>query len=161
MKRTIIVFALSLCFATSVFAKDIVDTAVANGNFKTLVTALTAAGLVDTLKGPGPFTVFAPTDEAFAKIPEADLKALLKDKAQLSAVLTYHVVAGKVMATDVKTGKVKTVQGSELNVSVNSTKKPYSESITTVKVDNATVIIADIVADNGVIHVIDAVVMPK
>ena len=161
MKRTIIVFALSLCFATSVFAKDIVDTAVANGNFKTLVTALTAAGLVDTLKGPGPFTVFAPTDEAFAKIPEADLKALLKDKAQLSAVLTYHVVAGKVMATDVKTGKVKTVQGSELNVSVNSTKKPYSESITTVKVDNATVVIADIVADNGVIHVIDAVVMPK
>ena len=161
MKRTIIVFALSLCFATSVFAKDIVDTAVANGNFKTLVTALTAAGLVETLKGPGPFTVFAPTDEAFAKIPEADLKALLKDKAQLSAVLTYHVVAGKVMATDVKTGKVKTVQGSELNISVNSTKKPYSESITTVKVDNATVIIADIVADNGVIHVIDAVVMPK
>jgi len=161
MKRTIIVFALSLCFATSVFAKDIVDTAVANGNFKTLVTALTAAGLVDTLKGPGPFTVFAPTDEAFAKIPEADLKALLKDKAQLSAVLTYHVVAGKVMATDVKTGKVKTVQGSELNISVNSTKKPYSETITTVKVDNATVIIADIVADNGVIHVIDAVVMPK
>ena len=161
MKRTIIVFALSLCFATSVFAKDIVDTAVANGNFKTLVTALTAAGLVDTLKGPGPFTVFAPTDEAFAKIPEADLKALLKDKAQLSAVLTYHVVAGKVMAADVKTGKVKTVQGSELNISVNSTKKPYSESITTVKVDNATVIIADIVADNGVIHVIDAVVMPK
>ena len=161
MKKTIIVFALSLCFATSVFAKDIVDTAVANGNFKTLVTALTAAGLVDTLKGPGPFTVFAPTDEAFAKIPEADLKALLKDKAQLSAVLTYHVVAGKVMATDVKTGKVKTVQGSELNISVNSTKKPYSESITTVKVDNATVIIADIVADNGVIHVIDAVVMPK
>ena len=161
MKRTIIVFALSLCFATSVFAKDIVDTAVANGNFKTLVTALTAAGLVDTLKGPGPFTVFAPTDEAFAKIPEADLKALLKDKAQLSAVLTYHVVAGKVMATDVKTGKVKTVQGSELNISVNTTKKPYSESVVTVKVDNSTVIIADIVADNGVIHVIDTVVIPK
>ena len=92
MKRTIIVFALSLCFATSVFAKDIVDTAVANGNFKTLVTALTAAGLVDTLKGPGPFTVFAPTDEAFAKIPEADLKALLKDKAQLSAVLTLSLI---------------------------------------------------------------------
>jgi uncharacterized surface protein with fasciclin (FAS1) repeats len=146
---------------TSVFAKDIVDTAVANGNFKTLVTALTAAGLVDTLKGPGPFTVFAPTDEAFAKIPEADLKALLKDKAQLSAVLTYHVVAGKVMATDVKTGKVKTVQGSELNISVNTTKKPYSESVVTVKVDNSTVIITDIVADNGVIHVIDTVVIPK
>jgi uncharacterized surface protein with fasciclin (FAS1) repeats len=161
MKRTIIVFALSLFFVTSVFAKDIIDTAVANGNFKTLATALTAADLIDTLKGPGPFTVFAPTDKAFAKIPKADLEALLKDKAKLSAVLTYHVVAGKVMAADVKTGKVKTVQGSELNISVNSTKKPYSESITTVKVDNATVIIADIVADNGVIHVIDAVVMPK
>ena len=161
MKRTIMVLALSLCFTTYVFAKDIIDTADANGNFKTLATALTAADLIDTLKGPGPFTVFAPTDKAFAKIPKADLEALLKDKAKLSAVLTYHVVAGKVMAADVKTGKVTTVQGSELNISVNSTKKPYSESITTVKVDNATVIITDIVADNGVIHVIDAVVMPK
>jgi len=161
MKKTIIVSALTLCFATSVFAKDIIDTAVSNGNFKTLATALTAAGLIDTLKGPGPFTVFAPTDEAFAKIPKADLDALLKDKAKLSAVLTYHVVAGKVMAADVKTGKVKTVQGSELNVSVNSSKKPYSESVTTVKVDSATVTKTDITADNGVIHVIDTVVMPK
>jgi len=161
MKKTIIVSALTLCFATSVFAKDIIDTAVSNGNFKTLATALTAAGLIDTLKGPGPFTVFAPTDEAFAKIPKADLDALLKDKAKLSAVLTYHVVAGKVMAADVKTGKVKTVQGSELNVSVNSSKKPYSESVTTVKVDSATVTKTDIAADNGVIHVIDTVVMPK
>jgi len=161
MKKTIIATALTLCFATSVFAKDIIDTAVSNGNFKTLATALTAAGLVDTLKGPGPFTVFAPTDEAFAKIPKADLDALLKDKAKLSAVLTYHVVAGKVMAADVKTGKVKTVQGSELNVSVNSSKKPYSEIVTTVKVDNATVTKTDIAADNGVIHVIDTVVMPK
>lgn len=161
MKKTIIVSALTLCFATSVFAKDIIDTAVSNGNFKTLATALTAAGLIDTLKGPGPFTVFAPTDEAFAKIPKADLDALLKDKAKLSAVLTYHVVAGKVMAADVKTGKVKTVQGSELNVSVNSSRKPYSEDVITVKVDNATVTKTDIAADNGVIHVIDTVVMPK
>jgi uncharacterized surface protein with fasciclin (FAS1) repeats len=161
MKSTIIVFALSLCFATSIFAKDIIDTAVTNGNFKTLASALTAAGLIDTLKGPGPFTVFAPTDKAFAKIPKADLEALLKDREKLSAVLTYHVVAGKVMAKDVKTGKVKTVQGSELSLSVNSTKKSYGKKVVTVKVDNATVIIADVVADNGVIHVIDTVVVPK
>ena len=152
MKKTIIASAILLSFATSVFAEDIVDTAVANGNFKTLATALTEAGLIDTLKGPGPFTVFAPTDEAFAKIPKADLDALLKDKAKLSAVLTYHVVAGKVMAADVKTGKVKTVQGSELNIEVNSSN---------VKVDNATITKTDIVTDNGVIHVIDTVVMPK
>ena len=161
MKRTIIAYALSILFATSAFAKDIIDTAVANGNFKALATALTAAGLIDTLKGPGPFTVFAPTDEAFAKIPQADLEALLKDKEKLSAVLTYHVVAGKVMAKDVKTGKVKTVQGSELSISVNTTKKSYGKKDVTVKVNNATVIIADVVADNGVIHVIDTVVVPK
>ena len=116
MKKTLIAAVLSLGVAFSVHAKDIVDTAVAAGNFKTLATALTAAGLVDTLKGKGPFTVFAPTDAAFAKIPKADLDALLKDKAKLTAVLTYHVVAGKVMAADVKAGKVKTVQGSELTV---------------------------------------------
>ena len=132
-------------------AKDIVDTAVAAGSFKTLATALGAAGLVDTLKGKGPFTVFAPTDEAFAKIPKADLEALLKDKAKLTAVLTYHVVAGKVMAADVKAGKVKTVQGSEITISTSSG----------VSVNNAKVIKTDIVADNGVIHVIDTVIMPK
>jgi uncharacterized surface protein with fasciclin (FAS1) repeats len=132
-------------------AKDIVDTAVGAGNFKTLATALQAAGLVDTLKGPGPFTVFAPTDAAFAKIPKADLDALLKDKAKLTAVLTYHVVPGKVMAKDVKPGKVKTVQGSELTVSTSGG----------VMVDNAKVTSTDIAADNGVIHVIDTVVMPK
>ena len=131
---------------------DIVDVAVAAGQFNTLAAALEAADLVGTLKGEGPFTVFAPTDEAFAKIPKADLDALLKDKAKLSAVLTYHVVAGKVMAADVKTGKVKTVQGSELNIEVNSSN---------VKVDNATITKTDIVTDNGVIHVIDTVVMPK
>ena len=151
MKKTVIASILSLGLALSANAKDIVDTAVAAGSFKTLATALTAAGLIDTLKGPGPFTVFAPTDEAFATIPKADLDALLKDKAKLTSVLTYHVVAGKVMAADVKAGKVKTVQGSEITVS----------TMGGVKVDKANVVKTDIVADNGVIHVIDSVVMPK
>ena len=151
MKKTLIASVLSLGMALSVQAKDIVDTAVAAGSFKTLATALGAAGLVDTLKGKGPFTVFAPTDEAFAKIPKADLDALLKDKAKLTAVLTYHVVPGKVMAADVKAGKVKTVQGSELTVSTTGG----------VMVDGAKVVKTDIAADNGVIHVIDTVVMPK
>ena len=151
MKKSLIAAVLSLGVAFSVHAKDIVDTAVAAGNFKTLASALTAAGLVDTLKGKGPFTVFAPTDAAFAKIPKADLEALLKDKAKLTAVLTYHVVPGKVMAADVKAGKVKTVQGAELTVSTTGG----------VMVDKAKVTATDIVADNGVIHVIDSVIMPK
>ena len=151
MKKTFIATCLALGLALSAQAKDIVDTAVAAGSFKTLATALGAAGLVDTLKGKGPFTVFAPTDEAFAKIPKADLDALLKDKAKLTAVLTYHVVAGKVMAADVKAGKVKTVQGSELTVTTAGG----------VMVDKAKVVKTDIVADNGVIHVIDTVIMPK
>ena len=151
MKKTFIATFLALGLALSAQAKDIVDTAVAAGSFKTLATALGAAGLVDTLKGKGPFTVFAPTDEAFAKIPKADLDALLKDKAKLTAVLTYHVVAGKVMAADVKAGKVKTVQGSELTVTTSGG----------VMVDKAKVVKTDIVADNGVIHVIDTVIMPK
>ena len=130
---------------------DIVDTAVKAGSFNTLAAALTAADLVATLKGKGPFTVFAPTDAAFAKIPKADLDALLKDKAKLTAVLTYHVVAGKVMAADVKAGKVKTVQGSEITIS----------TMGGVSVDNAKVIKTDIVASNGVIHVIDSVIIPK
>lgn len=150
MKKLLVLTALAAA-ALSAQAKDIVDTAVANGNFKTLATALQAAGLVDTLKGPGPFTVFAPTDAAFAKVPKADLDALLKDKAKLTAVLTYHVVPGKVMAKDVKPGKVKTVQGSELTVATASG----------VMVDNAKVTATDIAADNGVIHVIDTVVIPK
>ena len=149
MKKWIATAAL-LGAALGAQAKDIVDTAVAAGQFKTLATALQAAGLVDTLKGPGPFTVFAPTDEAFAKIPKAQLDALLADKAKLTAVLTYHVVAGKVMAADVKAGPVKTVQGKDLTVST-------SPSVT---VNNAKVVKTDIVADNGVIHVIDTVVMP-
>ncbi|MDZ7891241.1 MAG: fasciclin domain-containing protein [Rhodoferax sp.] len=151
MKKLLIASVLALSVAVSAQAKDIVDTAVGAGNFKTLATALGAAGLVDTLKGKGPFTVFAPTDEAFAKVPKADLEALLKDKAKLTAVLTYHVVPGKVMAADVKAGKVKTVQGSDMTVS----------TMGGVKVDAANVIKTDIVADNGVIHVIDSVIMPK
>ncbi len=133
-------------------AADIVDTAVSAGQFKTLVTALKAADLVDTLKGEGPFTVFAPTDEAFAKLPAASLDALLKDKEKLSAVLTYHVVSGKVMAADVKPGSVKTVQGQPLTVSTKSGS---------VMVNNAKVLKTDIDASNGVIHVIDAVLLPK
>jgi len=151
MKSLLIASVLAFGLSVSAQAKDIVDTAVGAGNFKTLAAALTAAGLIDTLKGKGPFTVFAPTDEAFAKIPKADLDALLKDKAKLTAVLTYHVVPGKVMAKDVKAGKVKTVQGSELTISTTAG----------VKVDNATVVKTDIGADNGVIHVIDSVIMPK
>ena len=151
MKKSLIALALSAAALAPAWAADIVDTAVKAGSFKTLATALTAAGLVDTLKGPGPFTVFAPTDEAFAKIPKAQLDALLKDKAKLTAVLTYHVVPGKVMAADVKAGKVKTVQGSELTVSTKGG----------VKIDKAKVTKTDIVADNGVIHVIDTVLMPK
>jgi uncharacterized surface protein with fasciclin (FAS1) repeats len=151
MKKTLIALAFTLGTATATFAADIVDTAVKAGNFKTLVAAVQAAGLVDTLKGPGPFTVFAPTDAAFAKIPKAQLDALLQDKAALTKVLTYHVVPGKVMAADVKAGKVKTVQGSELTVSTTGG----------VMVDNAKVIATDVAADNGVIHAIDTVIMPK
>jgi uncharacterized surface protein with fasciclin (FAS1) repeats len=150
MKKFLIAATLTAA-AFAVQAKDIVDTAVAAGSFKTLAAALTAAGLVDTLKGKGPFTVFAPTDEAFAKIPKADLDALLKDKAKLTAVLTYHVVPGAVMAKDVKAGKVKTVQGSELTITTTGG----------VMVDNAKVTKTDITASNGVIHVIDSVLMPK
>ncbi len=150
MKKILIALAIGAT-TLAVQAKDIVDTAVAAGSFKTLAAALQAAGLVDTLKGKGPFTVFAPTDEAFAKIPKADLDALLKDKAKLTAVLTYHVVSGTVMAKDVKAGKVKSVQGSELSLGTTGG----------VTVDGAKVIKADIVADNGVIHVIDSVVLPR
>ncbi len=141
--------------ATIAKAADIVDTAVSAGQFKTLVAAVQAAGLVETLKGDGPFTVFAPTDEAFAKLPEGTLDNLLKpeNKDQLVAILTYHVVPGKIMSADIagKTAEVATVQGSKL--SVNATDG--------VKVDKATVVSADIETSNGVIHVIDTVVLPN
>ncbi len=152
MKKMLFAFVTTAFLSTGALAKDIVETAVGAGQFKTLATALQAAGLVDTLKGPGPFTVFAPTDAAFAKIPKADLDALLKDKAKLTAVLTYHVVPGRVLAKDVKPGSVKTVQGSSLTVKTDGGK---------VMVDNATVTQTDITASNGVIHVIDSVVLPK
>jgi uncharacterized surface protein with fasciclin (FAS1) repeats len=133
--------------------KDIVDTAVAAGSFKTLTKAVTEAGLVDTLKGKGPFTVFAPTDEAFAKLPKGTVEALLKDKKKLVAVLTYHVVSGKVMAADVvKLTSAKTVNGQSVTI------KAAKGGVT---VDGANVTKTDIVASNGVIHVIDTVLMPK
>lgn len=133
--------------------KDIVDTAVAAGSFKTLAAALQAAGLVDTLKGPGPFTVFAPTDAAFAKLPAGTVEALLKDKPKLTAILTYHVVAGKVEAADViKLDSAKTLNGQSVTIKVVDGK---------VNVNNATVTTADVEASNGVIHVIDTVLIPK
>ena len=134
--------------------KDIVDTAVAAGQYKTLAAALTAAGLVDTLKGPGPFTVFAPTDAAFAKLPAGTLDTLFKpeSKAKLTAILTYHVVAGKVMAADVvKLKEAKTVNGAMVAVKVDGGN---------VMINNAKVTTADIGASNGVIHVIDTVLLP-
>ena len=133
--------------------KDIVDTAVAAGTFKTLAKLLGDAGLVETLKGTGPFTVFAPTDEAFAKVPKATLEALGKDKEKLKAVLTYHVVPGKVTAAEVtKLKEAKTVQGQSVKISMMGN---------TVMIDNAHVVKADVMASNGVFHVIDSVILPK
>ncbi len=133
-------------------AKDIVDTAVSAGKFKTLVAAVQAADLVDTLKGKGPFTVFAPTDEAFAKIPKDKLDALIKDKKALTSVLTYHVVPGKVLAADVvKLDSAKTVQGQPVQIVTKNGK---------VTINGANVVMTDIVCSNGVIHVIDAVILP-
>jgi uncharacterized surface protein with fasciclin (FAS1) repeats len=130
----------------------IVDIAVQAGKFNTLVQAVQAAGLVETLSGEGPFTVFAPTDEAFAQIPQDTLQAVLADKEKLTAILTYHVVPGKLMAADVvRSTQLQTVQGQSITVSTEGG----------VRVDNANVIQTDIEADNGVIHVIDQVIMPK
>jgi uncharacterized surface protein with fasciclin (FAS1) repeats len=132
--------------------KNIVETAIEAGQFNTLVTAVKAAGLVETLSGKGPFTVFAPNDAAFAKIPKATLDGLLKDKGKLTAVLTYHVVSGKVMAKDVmKMKSAKTLQGGSLTIDTSDG----------VKVDGAKVIQADIEVSNGVCHMIDTVLMPK
>jgi len=134
-------------------AQDIVDTAIAAGQFKTLAAALQATGLVDTLKGAGPFTVFAPTDEAFDNLPAGTVDALLKDIPKLKGILTYHVVAGKVMAADVvKLKSAKTVNGQTAKISAEGGK---------VMVDNANVVKTDIICSNGVIHVIDSVILPK
>jgi uncharacterized surface protein with fasciclin (FAS1) repeats len=155
MRSRFLLGAFALIMASSgAFAADIVDTAVA-GHFNTLVAAVKAAGLVDTLKGPGPFTVFAPTDEAFAKLPPGTLESLLKpeNKAKLQKILTYHVVAGKVLAADVmKLSSAKTVEGE--NVAINMQNGG-------VTVDNAHITKTDITASNGVIHVIDTVMLPK
>ena len=152
MKRflpTLAIFALSSFTAS---AADIVDTAISAGSFNTLVAAVKAAGLVDTLKGAGPFTVFAPTDEAFAKLPAGTVDALLKDPEKLRGILTYHVVSGKVMAADVvKLKTAKTVQGGSVMIQAKSGH---------VMINNANVVKTDIATDNGVIHVIDTVIMP-
>ncbi|MEH2106854.1 fasciclin domain-containing protein [Nostoc sp.] len=130
---------------------NIIDTATNNGSFKTLVAAIQAAGLVDTLQGPGPFTVFAPTDEAFNKLPAGTVDALLKDPAKLKQILTYHVVSGKVLAADVvKLKTATTVQGSDVKIDASNG----------VKINDATVATPDVAADNGVIHVIDTVLIP-
>ena len=147
-------FVVPRALAAESAKKDIVDTAVAAGNFKTLAAALKAAGLVDTLKGAGPFTVFAPTDEAFAKLPAGTVEDLLKpeNKGKLAAILTYHVVPAKAMAKDVTGMKTaKTVNGKDLNLKVDGDK---------VMINTATVTKADIEASNGVIHVIDTVLLP-
>lgn len=154
MKRfthTLAAATLALGSASFVHAADIVDTAAAAGQFNTLISAVQAAGLADTLKGDGPFTVFAPTDAAFAKLPAGTVESLLNDKEKLAQILTYHVVPGKVMSSEVSTGQVATVQGQSLNVVVNGDA---------VKVNEAQVVKADVLASNGVIHVIDTVVLP-
>jgi|SRR5271165_3886120 len=153
MKQILPSIALLAICSLGASAADIVDTAVSAGNFTTLVTAIKAAGLVDTLKGPGPFTVFAPTDEAFAKLPPGSVEALLKDPEKLKDILLYHVVSGKVMAASVvKMKSAKTVEGGSVKIHAMGGK---------VMVDNADVVKTDIVCDNGVIHVIDAVIMPS
>jgi uncharacterized surface protein with fasciclin (FAS1) repeats len=153
MKHFLPVLALLAGAGVQASAADIVDTAVAAGNFTTLVAAVKAAGLVDTLKGAGPFTVFAPTDEAFAKLPAGTVEALLKDPAKLKGILLYHVVSGKVMANSVvKMKSAKTVQGGTVKIQAMGGK---------VMLDNAQVVKTDIATDNGVIHVIDTVILPK
>jgi len=155
IRRTFLAFTAAISFALPVSAmdKDIVDTAVGAGSFTTLVAAVQAAGLVETLKGPGPFTVFAPTDAAFAALPAGTVEDLLKpeNKDKLAAILTYHVVPGKVMSTDLTEGmKAATVQGGEVTITLDGGAK----------VNGAVISAADVAASNGVIHVIDSVILP-
>ena len=157
IRTTLLASAISLGLAATSFAgtakKDIVDTAVNAGSFETLVAAVQAAGLVDTLKGDGPFTVFAPTDEAFAALPEGTVESLLlpENKDKLVAILTYHVVPGKVMSTDLSDDmEATTVQGESVTIDLDNG----------VMVEKATVVSADIETTNGVIHVIDTVILP-
>ena len=155
-RNTILAATATVALTGAAFAgghsKDIVDTAVAAGSFTTLVAAVEAAGLVETLKGEGPFTVFAPTDEAFAALPEGTVEGLLADPAALAKVLTFHVVPGKVMSTDLSNGMMAaTVEGSEVTIMTEGG----------VTVNGANVVTADVEASNGVIHVIDAVILPN
>ncbi|MBX3583391.1 MAG: fasciclin domain-containing protein [Rhizobiaceae bacterium] len=154
MKKLLTAAALSASlFGTTAYAADIVDTAASNGSFKTLVAAVEAAGLVETLKGAGPFTVFAPTDDAFAALPAGTVDDLLKpeNKAKLVEILTYHVVPGKVMSADLKDGmKAATVEGAEVTIDLDNGAM----------VNESKIVTADVAADNGVIHVIDKVLMP-
>lgn len=156
LRAAVIAAPMALIAALPVRAADIVDTAAANADFETLVAAVSAADLVETLKGEGPFTVFAPTDDAFAALPAGTLDDLLKPeaKAQLTGILTYHVVPGRIMAADIAMGQtsVETVNGQALNV---------QKTADGVLVNGARVTTADIAVDNGVIHVIDAVVLPS
>ena len=152
IRKTVLTLTAAAALATPAFADDIVDIAVGADDFNTLVAAVEAAGLVDTLKGDGPFTVFAPTDAAFAALPEGTVEALLDDIPTLTAILTYHVVPGAVMSGDLADGMTAaTVNGQEVTFGVSSA----------VTVDGANVIQADIEASNGVIHVIDAVILPQ
>lgn len=154
MRKLVIASALALSLGSSAaYAADIVDTAVSNGSFKTLVAAVQAAGLAETLKGAGPFTVFAPTDEAFAALPAGTVDDLLKpeNKEKLTKILTYHVVSGKVMSGDLEDGmRAATVEGAEVTIDLDNGAM----------VNDAKVVTADVAADNGVIHVIDKVLMP-
>ena len=156
IRTAILAIAISLSLVPAARAEpkaDIVDTAVAAGSFKTLAKALTEAGLVDTLKGNGPFTVFAPTDDAFAKLPKGTVEALLQDKKKLTAILTYHVIAGKVLAADAaKLATAKTVNGQSIKISAKGG---------VVMINDARVTQTDIETTNGVIHVIDKVILPR
>lgn len=154
MKKKLTLFwaALGLCLANAALGADVVATAAADGSLKTFVSALQTAGLADTLRGPGPFTIFAPTDQAFAKLPPDQLKALMKDKVRLAQILTYHILPGKTLVTEFKPGPTQTVQGDMLML------KSDNGMIT---VDNANVIQSDLQADNGVIQAIDTVLMPR
>ncbi|WP_420361142.1 fasciclin domain-containing protein [Casimicrobium huifangae] len=143
---------MSLLSSGAMAAGTIVDVAAGNGNFNTLVAAVKAAGLAETLSGKGPYTVFAPTDAAFAKLPPGTVDALLKDVPKLKSILTYHVVSGQVMAKDVKTGAVPTVNGQSINITAGAGG---------VAVNDAKVTATDVAASNGVIHVVDTVLMPK
>lgn len=152
MKKASLSTFLLLTTASFGFAADIVDTASSTGNFKTLVTLVQKAGLADTLKGTGPFTVFAPTDEAFAKLPKETLESLTADPEKLKSVLSYHVLNGKVMAADAKTGPIPTLNGQTAKITSGDGK---------VMINKATVVQADVACDNGVIHAIDTVILPR